>query len=94
MAASTNVNAPKPASGLGAEVGRRFRSNIQTYTIILALVAIWILFAILTNGAFLTAQNVSNLFRQMTVTSFLAIGMVFVIAVSYTHLTLPTSDLV
>jgi D-xylose transport system permease protein len=28
---------------------------------------------------FFTAQNVSNLFRQMTVTSFLAIGMVFVI---------------
>ncbi|MCB0136274.1 MAG: hypothetical protein KDD75_14300, partial [Caldilineaceae bacterium] len=79
MAVSTNVNAPKPASGLGAELGRRFRSNIQTYTIILALVAIWILFAVLTNGAFFSAQNVSNLFRQMTVTSFLAIGMVFVI---------------
>ena len=79
MAVSTNVNAPKPSTGLGAELSRRFRSNIQTYTIILALVAIWILFALLTNGAFLTPQNVSNLFRQMTVTSFLAIGMVFVI---------------
>ncbi len=79
MAVSTDANAPKQDSGLGAEISRRFRSNIQTYTIILAMVAIWILFAILTNGAFFTAQNVSNLFRQMTVTSFLAIGMVFVI---------------
>jgi D-xylose transport system permease protein len=64
---------------LGTELGRRFRSNIQTYTIILALIAIWVLFAVLTNGSFLSAQNISNLFRQMTVTSFLAIGMVFVI---------------
>jgi D-xylose transport system permease protein len=79
MAVSTNVNTSKTDVGLVAEVGRRFRSNIQTYTIILALVAIWILFAVLTNGAFFSAQNVSNLFRQMTVTSFLAIGMVFVI---------------
>ncbi len=79
MAVSTNVNSPKTDIGLAAELGRRFRSNIQTYTIILALVAIWILFAMLTNGAFFSAQNVSNLFRQMTVTSFLAIGMVFVI---------------
>lgn len=79
MAVTTDANAPKPGAGVGSELGRRFRSNIQTYTIILALVAIWILFAVLTNGSFLTAQNVSNLFRQMTVTSFLAIGMVFVI---------------
>lgn len=79
MAVSTNVNSPQTDVGLAAELGRRFRSNIQTYTIILALVAIWILFAVLTNGAFFSAQNVSNLFRQMTVTSFLAIGMVFVI---------------
>jgi D-xylose transport system permease protein len=79
MAVTTDAGAPKQASGLGAEIGRRFRSNIQTYTIILALIAIWALFAVLTNGAFLSSQNVSNLFRQMTVTSFLAIGMVFVI---------------
>jgi D-xylose transport system permease protein len=79
MAVSTEAGAPQQASGIGAEIGRRFRSNIQTYTIILALIAIWILFAVLTNGSFLSAQNISNLFRQMTVTSFLAIGMVFVI---------------
>ncbi len=79
MAVTTDAGAPKQTSGLGAEVGRRFRSNIQTYTIILALVAIWVLFAVLTSGAFLSPQNMSNLFRQMTVTSFLAIGMVFVI---------------
>lgn len=64
---------------LSSELMKRFRQNIQTYTIILALIIIWILFAVLTNGAYLSAQNFSNLFRQMTVTAFLAIGMVLVI---------------
>jgi D-xylose transport system permease protein len=65
---------------LSTEITRRFRENIQTYTIILALVVIWILFAVLTpNWAYLQPQNFSHLFRQMTVTSFLAAGMVLVI---------------
>jgi len=79
MAATTEMGSKKPASGGSSELAKRFRSNIQTYTIILALVAIWAFFALLTGGAFLQPQNISNLFRQMTVTSFLAIGMVFVI---------------
>lgn len=79
MGASTDAQSVRARTGIGVELGKRFRSNIQTYTIILALVAIWILFAVLTNGAFTAPQNISNLFRQMTVTSFLAIGMVFVI---------------
>ncbi len=78
MAASTESVTP-PAESTGAQLGRAFRDNIQTYTIILALVGIWALFAVLTNGSFLSAQNVSNLFRQMTVTALLAVGMVFVI---------------
>ena len=64
---------------LSSEFARRVRQNIQTYAIILALIAIWILFAILTEGRYLNSQNFSNLFRQMTVVSFLAIGMVLVI---------------
>ncbi|MAU00848.1 MAG: sugar ABC transporter permease [Anaerolineaceae bacterium] len=56
-----------------------FRQNIQTYAIILALVFIWVFFAFLTDGRYLSAQNFSNLFRQMTVTAFMGIGMVLVI---------------
>lgn len=63
---------------LFTEITKRFRQNIQTYTILLALVAIWALFALLTPN-YLQPQNVSNLFRQMTITSFLAAGMVLVI---------------
>ncbi len=79
MAASTDTKSPNAASGLAGEIAKRFRQNIQTYTIILALIGIWALYTVLTGGAFLSAQNFSNLFRQMTVTSFLAIGMVLVI---------------
>jgi D-xylose transport system permease protein len=64
---------------LASEISKRVRQNMQTYTILLALVVIWIFFQILTGGAYLSAQNFSNLFRQMTVTSFLATGMVLVI---------------
>lgn len=43
---------------LSTEITKRFRENIQTYTIILALVAIWALFAVLTpNFAYLQPQN-------------------------------------
>jgi D-xylose transport system permease protein len=53
--------------------------NVRTYTMIIALIGIWLIFAILTEGKFLSARNMSNLFRQMTIISFLAIGMVLVI---------------
>jgi D-xylose transport system permease protein len=66
-------------SALMEDILTRLKSNFQTYAITLALGALWILFTILTNGAYMGPQNISNLFRQMTVTSFLAIGMVFVI---------------
>lgn len=62
-----------------SNLARMFRQNIQTYAIILALVFIWIFFAFLTDGRYLSPQNFSNLFRQMTVTAFMGIGMVLVI---------------
>ncbi len=61
-----------------SSLNQRFRQNIQTYIIIFALIAIWGVFGIVTKGGYLSPQNVSNLFRQMTVTSFLAAGMVLV----------------
>jgi D-xylose transport system permease protein len=79
MSVSSDVKNPGALSSLSREISKRVRQNMQTYTIILALIGIWILFTALTQGSFLSSQNFSNLFRQMTVTSFLAIGMVLVI---------------
>ncbi len=55
------------------------RLNLKTYTMVFALLGIWILFGFLTDWIFFSPRNLSNLFRQMTIISFLAIGMVLVI---------------
>ena len=69
----------KPKANLGKQFLSSIRQNIQTYTLLIALVVIWVIFAFLTHGSYLMAQNISNLFRQMTVTAFLSLGMVLVI---------------
>jgi D-xylose transport system permease protein len=74
---STQIEQAKP--GLMAELIQIVRRNAQTYTILLALIGIWLIFFFTTGGTYLAPQNVSNLFRQMSVTAFLAAGMVLVI---------------
>ena len=54
-------------------------SAIRGYSMVLALVLLWIIFALLTDGIFLEARNFSNLIRQTAVTGLLSIGMVMVI---------------
>ncbi|MBI3649930.1 MAG: sugar ABC transporter permease [Acidobacteria bacterium] len=51
----------------------------RTYTMVLALIVIWITFAYTTHGVFLEARNFSNLMRQATITGVLAVGMLMVI---------------
>ncbi len=55
------------------------RANLQTYVLLFALIIIWTVFAIGTNGVFLQPQNISNLFRQMSITAILSVGMVLII---------------
>ncbi|QYR24335.1 sugar ABC transporter permease [Paenibacillus sp. sptzw28] len=55
-----------------------FRFDAKAYTMIGALLSIWLLFSLM-HERFLTPTNLSNLFLQMSVTSILAIGMVLVI---------------
>ena len=45
----------------------------------LAIAVIWTFFSVLTDGAFVSPRNLSNLLRQMSITGMLACGMVFVI---------------
>jgi D-xylose transport system permease protein len=60
-------------------VNQRFRVNFQTYGLLIALAVIWIFFFVVTHGVYLSPQNFSNLFRQMTITAILSVGMVLVI---------------
>src|SRR5882724_10765391 len=58
---------------------QRFLPNWRAWTMAGALLAVWIVFSIATDGTFLLPRNLSLLARQMSVTSILAVGMVLVI---------------
>jgi D-xylose transport system permease protein len=62
-----------------ADIVKQFRANLRTYGLIIATIVIWVFFFVVTDGAYLGAQNFSNLFRQMSVTAILSVGMVLVI---------------
>jgi D-xylose transport system permease protein len=54
-------------------------TNLRAYTMVFALIIVWLLFTWLTDGVFLEARNFSNLMRQTAVTGVLAVGMLMVI---------------
>ncbi len=56
-----------------------FKGNIRSYTMIIALIAIWAIFGCMTEGVFFLPRNLSMLARQTSITAILSIGMVFVI---------------
>jgi D-xylose transport system permease protein len=56
-----------------------FRFDLRSYMMVIALIAIWLLFFILTQGTFLSPRNLSNLARQMSIIGMLSIGMVLII---------------
>lgn len=83
MKISASFQAPVDSGKL-----RRMRSkfDFRSYTLIIALVLIALIFGILTDGEFLTSRNLSNLFMQMSVISILAIGMTLVIIAGHIDL--------
>ena len=54
------------------------RHNIRQYTMIGALAAIWIIFAVLTNQLFIDPRNLSNLFLQTVIIAIVASGMTLI----------------
>ncbi|ACZ74972.1 MULTISPECIES: xylose ABC transporter permease XylH [Dickeya] len=70
--------APVPAASSG-DATRRRSFNLQVLVMIAAIIAIMLFFTVMTEGAYLSARNISNLLRQTAITGILAVGMVFVI---------------
>jgi len=72
----------KPSESLPA-AGKLARhlsiSAIRSYSLLVAIAAVWIIFAATTDGIFLDPRNFSNLMRQTAVTGILSVGMVMVI---------------
>lgn len=52
--------------------------DARKYTMVIALLVIWGIFSILTNGLFTSSRNLSNLFLQMCTIGILTCGMVFI----------------
>lgn len=69
----------KPKTATSTNGRWRPTLDLRAYAMVFALLAIWIIFQITTDGSFLTARNFSNLARQSCITGVLAIGMVLVI---------------
>jgi D-xylose transport system permease protein len=86
MATATAEPGSAPAEGLREILIRSIKHNSKQYTMFLALVAIWVIFAFLTEGVFFTPRNLSNLFVQTVTTAILAIGMVLVIVAGHIDL--------
>ena len=78
----TSSSKRSATGGANTTSGQRFRQLFTRYkllALLLAVTVIWLFFSFLTDGAFVTPRNLSNLLRQMSITGMLACGMVFVI---------------
>jgi D-xylose transport system permease protein len=66
----------KPSNGLSDLL---IKLDWRTYTMVFALIVIWIAFSLPEGSVFLTARNFALLMRQATITGVLAVGMLMVI---------------
>lgn len=56
-----------------------FKKNIRQYTMVIALLAICVIFTVLTGNIFISPRNLSNLFLQTISVAVVAVGMTLVI---------------
>src|SRR5512140_2497160 len=85
MAITATVE-PGAQAGLVDLVLGSIKKNTKQYTMFIAVIVIWGIFSLLTEGVFLTPRNLSNLFVQTVTTAVLAIGMVLVIVAGHIDL--------
>lgn len=65
-----------------------FRRNVRQYTMFLALIGIWLVFTVLTQGVFISTRNLSNLFLQTAAVAILATGIVLILVAGQIDLSL------
>ena len=68
-----------PDNGARKPLFRLKSVNLQVFVMLAAIAIIMLFFTFTTEGAYLSARNISNLLRQTAITGILAVGMVFVI---------------
>lgn len=67
--------------GIGGEAIEMLRKNIRNYAMYIALAVIFIVFQMLSKGAFLTARNITNLINQTGYIAVMAVGMTLVLII-------------
>ncbi|WP_145579515.1 xylose ABC transporter permease XylH [Yersinia vastinensis] len=77
QANQTDINTPE--NGDKKPLFRLKSLNLQVFVMLAAIAVIMLFFTFTTEGAYLSARNISNLLRQTAITGILAVGMVFVI---------------
>ena len=73
-------------SNVFKELGTLLKQNIRDYVMYIALVIIMAFFTYKTNGAFITARNLSNLINQSGYVAVLAIGMTLILILKHIDL--------
>lgn len=76
---SSSATAPQEATSGAPQRPQQLFMRYKILALLIAVAVIWVFFSVMTEGAFITPRNVSNLLRQMSITGMLACGMVFVI---------------
>ena len=68
------------------------KKNVQQYTMIIALLVIWLVFTVATDGIFLTPRNITNLFLQMAYVGIASSTMVLIMVCG--HIDLSTGSVI
>ncbi len=68
------------------DVQKLFRENIRDYGMFIALGVIWLIFAITTDGLFISSRNLVNLVNQSGYIAVLGVGMTLVIVIRHIDL--------
>src|SRR5947209_13061038 len=79
---TSTAAAESPTASVQRAGSAKLARLLRQYTLLLALVAVWVIFAWQTGGVFTGARNFSNLMRQTAVTGVLAVGMLLVILIA------------
>ena len=67
----------------GTDIRKLMRQNIRDYAMYIALVFIMGIFAVMTQGVFISSRNISNLLNQTGYIAVLAVGMTLVIVIRH-----------
>ncbi len=84
--AQSNVLTGAPSASLFERFIRATELDVRTVAMVFALAVIWAVLAVLTDGIFLSARNLSNLAVQGSVVAIMATGMVLVIVARHIDL--------